>query len=133
MEYKTKTTVTKVFTFDSAHFLPGYNGKCSNLHGHQWRLEVTVAGPPAGQFNIYPTMICDFGDIKKIVEDRIINRHDHQCLNDIYGEEQTTAENMSNKIFDNLFEIFGNNLQKIRLYETPNSYAEVTLRSWSEK
>ena len=80
--------VSKRFSFDAAHFLPGYNGKCANLHGHTWGVEVTVEGavdPLSG-------MVIDFIVLKKIVEPWI-EKLDHHYLNDILP--MPTAENIT--------------------------------------
>ena len=129
-------TITKAFTFDAAHRLylkslteeenRGIYGKCSCFHGHTYHLQVTVSG------KIQPTgMIINFTDLKQLVTDRILSRYDHSCLNDLaeYKDLPTTAENMVRHIFDVLapwFEKEGIALTRVRLYETPDSWAEVT-------
>jgi len=111
-------TVTKVFEFEAAHHLPNYDGKCSKIHGHSYKLEVEV-----GRKNksTYPTMILDFSVLKKIVKEKIIDRLDHSYLNDIF--EYPTAEAMVNWIRTELAhtELF---VERIRLWETSTSYAE---------
>ncbi|MBU0777729.1 6-carboxytetrahydropterin synthase QueD [Patescibacteria group bacterium] len=116
-------TITKKFEFAYAHLLPNYEGKCRNLHGHNAVLEVEVSGPPINRQNVYPTMVCDFGDLKGIVDTEIINKLDHKHLNDIM--EYPTAETMCQWIWNRLFVVFGKRLERVRIYETSNSYAEV--------
>lgn len=118
-----KVSVTKIFTFDSAHWLNDYNGPCSRLHGHTYKLEVTLVAS-----ELENGMVTDFGELKSLVTRRIINVLDHQCLNDVLGF-QTTAENMAGWIADELIPFLakGVYLSKIRLWETPTSYAEVTI------
>jgi 6-pyruvoyltetrahydropterin/6-carboxytetrahydropterin synthase len=129
-------TITKAFTFDAAHRLylkdlteeenREIYGKCSCFHGHTYRLQVTVSG------KIQPTgMIINFTDLKQLVTDRILSRYDHACLNELaeYKDQPTTAENMVRHIFDVLtpcLEKKGIALTRVRLYETPDSWAEVT-------
>ena len=129
-------TITKEFRFDAAHRLylkdltekenRGIYGKCSSFHGHTYRLQVTVSG------KVQPTgMIINFTDLKQHVVDRILSRYDHACLNDLaeYSNLPVTAENMALHIFEELsacLEKKGITLTRIRLYETPNSWAEVT-------
>jgi len=123
-------TVTKVFEFDYAHYLPDYPGKCRNLHGHRGILEVEVSGLPymntsRNKFTNYPGMIVDFGDLKKIVEENIIDVLDHQFLNEVKGLEVPTAENMASWMWKALQEFFQENLVRVRVYETSTSFAEI--------
>ena len=76
--------VTKEFTFDAAHYLPNYYGKCENLHGHTYRLQVTVEGPVLSN-----GMVVDFVLLKHIVKERILNNVDHRCLNDQFPNPTT--------------------------------------------
>lgn len=70
--------ITKEFTFDSAHYLTDYHGKCEQMHGHTYRLKVTVEGEI--QEN---GMVIDFALLKQIVKNRVLNKLDHKMLNDI--------------------------------------------------
>ena len=116
-------TVTKEFEFAYAHYLPEYEGKCRNLHGHNAKLEVEVSGPPVNRQKVYPTMVCDFGDLKDVVRHEVIDKLDHSCLNDIM--EYPTAEAICQWIWNVLFPIFGQRLERVRVYETSTSYAEL--------
>lgn len=91
----TAISVTKIFKFDAAHFLPEHSGKCADLHGHTYRLEVTVARKDGGLVaeGSSAGMVIDFGDLKAIVQREIIEKVDHKMLNDIFPF-RTTAENM---------------------------------------
>lgn len=73
--------LTKIFTFEMAHALPGYDGACRNLHGHSFRLEVTISGIPLEQPG-HPKngMVMDFKDLKKIVKESVIEIVDHALL-----------------------------------------------------
>lgn len=122
-----EVSVTKIFTFDSAHRLDDYVGKCANLHGHTYKLEVTVKGRTD-----YRGIVVDFGDIKKIVNEQIIEKYDHRFLNDLMPFN-TTAENMVVHFFeliDAYLKQLDNQtparLMKCRLWETPSAYAEIT-------
>lgn len=87
--------VTKEFEFASAHFLTKYHGKCERLHGHNYKLAVTVKGDIADN-----GMVVDFVLLKKVVKEHIIDRLDHYCLNDFM--ENPTAEVMIKWIWDEL-------------------------------
>ena len=113
-------TVTKIFKFDAAHLLPDYVGKCKNLHGHSWRLDVEVARAIKGSA-VYTTMIIDFGDLKKIVNDAVIDKLDHQYINDIVPGPPT-AENMVGWIAYQLLET-GLEVVSLKLWETDTSFA----------
>ncbi|HEX9058876.1 MAG TPA: 6-carboxytetrahydropterin synthase QueD, partial [Clostridia bacterium] len=79
-----KTTITKVFTFDCAHHLNEYEGKCKNIHGHTYKLEVTVKGPV--QKN---GLVMDFHDLDAVVENEILEMIDHKYLNEIFDFNPT--------------------------------------------
>ena len=73
--------ITKQFSFDTGHALYGYDGKCKNVHGHSYRLEVTVIGIPINDnTNVKFGMVIDFGDLKKIVKEEIVNVFDHATV-----------------------------------------------------
>ena len=73
--------ITKQFTFEAGHALYGYDGKCKNLHGHSYKLFVTVAGSPiADPKNAKYGMVIDFGDLKKIVNEEIVDVFDHATV-----------------------------------------------------
>ncbi|WP_301003238.1 6-carboxytetrahydropterin synthase QueD [uncultured Duncaniella sp.] len=86
------TNVTKEITFDAAHMLSNYDGKCSNLHGHTYRVAVTLSGHPNTTKTASDShMVMDFGDLKSIMQSEIMNRMDHALL--ISAEEfRTEAE-----------------------------------------
>jgi 6-pyruvoyltetrahydropterin/6-carboxytetrahydropterin synthase len=87
--------VTKGFTFDAAHALTRYYGKCENLHGHTYRLEVTVEGPVHKN-----GMVVDFVLLKRIVKRVVLSKLDHQNLNDHF--ENPSAENIAVWIWEQL-------------------------------
>lgn len=105
---------TKTFTFDAAHKLNDYNGLCANLHGHTYKLHVTVTGKVLAS-----GMIIDFAIIKKIVKKQVIDKLDHTYLNDTI--KQPTAENITLWIWDQLHKKLPQ-ISEIKLWETPTSY-----------
>lgn len=116
-----KTSVTKEFTFDAAHLLTDYEGACANLHGHTYRLEVTVTG------ELRNGMIIDFSVLKDVVKREILDKVDHRMLNDVL-DFRTTAENMAEWMMKAIQSALPGRVYvtRIRLWETPTSYAEVT-------
>ena len=118
-----RLTVTKIFEFHYSHYLPGYSGKCKNLHGHTGILEVEVG--PYGRvkdINEYEGMVIDFSKLKEVVKKRVIDKLDHAHLNNLL--HIPTAENIAKWVWDELEEVFGQGLIRVRVYETPTSYAE---------
>jgi len=121
-------TLTKIFHFEAAHHLPGHRGKCARLHGHSYRLEVTLSGPikdAPGQPD--HGMVMDFEDLSRIVLTSILERLDHSMLNEVTGIH-TTAENLTHWIWDNLVAagLPDQLLYRIRLWETESSCVEIT-------
>ena len=73
--------ITKQFSFETGHALYGYDGKCKNVHGHSYRLDVTVIGTPISDTtNVKYGMVIDFGDLKKIVKSEIVDVFDHATV-----------------------------------------------------
>ncbi len=129
-------TITKEFVFSAAHrlyqnkFSSQENrtiyGKCYNLHGHTYRLRVSVAGAVDAS-----GMIIHFADLKKIVTDKIIRRYDQTFLNDMaeFADIPATAENMVCHIFRVLESSLAGmdiQLKAVTLFETPTSWATMT-------
>jgi 6-pyruvoyltetrahydropterin/6-carboxytetrahydropterin synthase len=74
-------TITKEFSFEAAHALEGYDGPCRNIHGHSYKLSVTVSGiPVTDPASPKKGMIMDFSDLKKIVKEHIIDPLDHALV-----------------------------------------------------
>ena len=116
--------IGRIFWFEAAHRLPNHEGKCSNRHGHSYKLIVEVEGlvqpniinPEAG-------MVMDYGRLKKVVTDLVLDRMDHAYLNDIFPNP--TAENMVIYIATILkHQLVPAILTKVELWETRNSYAK---------
>jgi 6-pyruvoyltetrahydropterin/6-carboxytetrahydropterin synthase len=73
--------ITKHFDFETGHALYGYDGKCKNVHGHSYKLAVTVIGKPISDTNnVKLGMVIDFGDLKKIVSEEIVEVFDHATV-----------------------------------------------------
>ncbi|WP_250433510.1 6-pyruvoyl trahydropterin synthase family protein [Hanstruepera flava] len=73
--------ITKQFSFETGHALYGYDGKCKNVHGHSYKLSVTVIGEPiSDQGNVKYGMVIDFGDLKKIIKHEIVDVFDHATV-----------------------------------------------------
>lgn len=73
--------ITKQFSFETGHALYGYDGKCKNVHGHSYRLDVTVIGTPiSDNTNVKFGMVIDFTDLKKIVKAEIVDVFDHATV-----------------------------------------------------
>jgi len=118
------------FSFAAAHHLPNHDGLCKNLHGHNYKLEVELIG----QIEPRTGMLADFALVKILVNDLVLNRLDHQCLNDLeltidgfrFPKENPTAENMvfwMSRVLDINWSMTCG-LHKIRLWETDNCYVE---------
>lgn len=120
--------IVKHFEFEAAHRLPAHPGKCKYLHGHTYKLDVGVSG----SLNSQTGMIADFKQLKDMVADRIIERLDHSCLNDLdmvhgFPADCPTAENMVLWMVEQLrtgLQTTGCELSLIRLWETSGSWVE---------
>ncbi|MCK9451459.1 MAG: 6-carboxytetrahydropterin synthase [Bacteroidales bacterium] len=97
-----KIRITKEFHFEMAHSLLGYDGACRNIHGHSYELKVTLLGTPiADSKNPKQGMVMDFGDLKKIVKEQVVDIFDHALvLNKAVPPE--IAENIQ-KNFEKVF------------------------------
>ena len=138
--------ITKQFSFETGHALYGYDGKCKNVHGHSYKLSVTVIGKPiTDNSNVKFGMVIDFTDLKKIVKEEIVDQFDHATVFNkntphielarelqsrdhhvILVEYQPTSENMVidlAQIIKNRLPI-GIELHSLKLQETETSFAE---------
>ena len=140
-----KIRVTKEFHFEMAHALWNYDGPCKNIHGHSYKLQVTVFGTALSDVNNPKNgMLIDFVDLKKLVNQLIIKQFDHAILINRNADMQSflttkemfdkmlvldyqpTCENILLDIVNRLKDSFSQNvkLHSIRLYETATSFAE---------
>jgi 6-pyruvoyltetrahydropterin/6-carboxytetrahydropterin synthase len=127
-----RVAVTKEFTFSAAHHLHLYAGNCKSLHGHTYRLVITMSG------HLDERGICvDFNDVRMIFEEVLKPRLDHRYLNEVLPPMNTTVENMIVWIWENLEAEITRlgaadrsvRLEELVLYETPTSSARLT-REW---
>ncbi len=135
-----KLLLTKKFTFEMAHALEGYGGKCAHLHGHSYHLEVTVEGTEVGSDG----MALDFSQLKHIVQQAVVDRFDHALVLRQDSDLRLPASDLHNLIAvpfnpttENLLIHFSSLLQplmpqgirlhSIRLAETDTSVAELLL------
>jgi 6-pyruvoyltetrahydropterin/6-carboxytetrahydropterin synthase len=141
--------ITTRLEFDSGHRIPNHKSQCRNLHGHRYVLEITLSGDIIKQENASENgMVMDFSDVKAIAKESVVNVWDHAFL--VYRNDTEvlnflnslpdhktvvfptvpTAENMALEAFRILkskyHDTYGNHLklEKVRLYETPNSWAD---------
>lgn len=128
-------------SFDSAHFLSGYNGKCANIHGHRWRVIIEVMSETVDSEGQTRGMIVDFGTLKEnvkkevdyfdhslIIEENTLRQKTVEALNEegfkiINVSFRPTAENFA-KFFYDRFKTMGYNVRRATVYETPNNCAE---------
>ena len=140
-----KIRITKMYNFEMAHVLKDYDGPCRNIHGHSYKLFVTVTGIPITDNNSPKKgMVMDFKDLKAIVKNNIVARFDHSLVvnretdpdmiasmkkhmeNLIVVDYQPTSENLvadfaaiiRSKLPEDV------QLHNLRLWETANSYSE---------
>ena len=109
--------------FDAAHRLVEYKGKCENLHGHNWKVDITVAAENVDKEG----MVKDFKTIKEM-SNVVINQLDHKYLNEIefFKKVNPTSENIAKYIFDNLIDAFKKEsimLKKVSVWETDTACA----------
>ncbi len=129
---KKRVLVSKEFTFDAAHHLHDYEGKCKNLHGHTYKVIFGLSG-----YTDSRGLMIDFGDMKDIWKNEIEVHLDHRYLNETLPLMNTTAENIVVWIYEKMAEALslkdyqGARVEFVRLYETPTSYAEAR-REWME-
>lgn len=141
-----KIRITKQFSFETGHALYGYDGKCKNVHGHSYKLSVTVIGTPISDSNnVKFGMVIDFSDLKKIVREEIVDIFDHatvfnkntphvELANELSNrghhvilvDYQPTSENMVIDFAKKIQDRLPNNIQlhSLKLQETESSFAE---------
>lgn len=138
--------ITKMFSFETGHALYGYDGKCRNVHGHSYKLSVTVVGTPISDTShVKFGMVIDFGDLKKIVKNEIVDVFDHATVfnkntphvelakelsdrghNVLLVDYQPTSEMMVIDFAEKIKKHLPPNIQlhSLKLQETDSSYAQ---------
>jgi 6-pyruvoyltetrahydropterin/6-carboxytetrahydropterin synthase len=143
-------TITRKLEFDAGHRIPDHNSQCRNLHGHRYTLEITLTGQVVDHEGYADNgMIMDFSDVKALARKNLVDLWDHAFL--VYEKDVTvkdflnslpnhktvvlnrvpTVENLAKIAFDILKPVYqdrfstGLALSKIKLFETPNCWAEI--------
>ncbi len=143
--------ITRRLYFDAGHRIPNHNSQCKHLHGHRYTIEVTLSGDIITTEGVSEQgMVMDFSDVKRVAKDRVVDAWDHAFL--VYRGDKAvldflnslpnhktvvldvipTAENLAKAAFDLLLDAYrdtyGNHLrlERVRLYETPNNWADYT-------
>lgn len=143
--------ITRRLEFDAGHRIPNHNSQCKHLHGHRYAIEIALSGDIiATEGRSEQGMVMDFSDVKRIAQETVVNAWDHAFL--VYRGDRTvcdflnslpdhktvildvvpTAEHLAQiafKLLDNAYrDTYGNNLrlERVRLYETPNNWADCT-------
>ncbi|HEV7832456.1 MAG TPA: 6-carboxytetrahydropterin synthase QueD [Caballeronia sp.] len=143
-------TITRKLEFDAGHRIPDHRSQCRNLHGHRYVLEITLQGelvetegaPDRG-------MVMDFADVKALAMEHLVNKWDHAFI--VYARDEVvrnfleqmadhktvvldripTVENLAAEAFRILSDVYNDHygvdlkLKRVRLYETPNCWADV--------
>jgi len=142
----TKIRITKRFSFEAGHALYGYDGKCKNVHGHSYKLSVTVSGTPSTDASYVKFgMVIDFGDLKKIVKEEVVDQFDHatvfnqntphiELANELKNRDhhvilvdyQPTSENMVIDFAERIKKRLPPSIElhSLKLQETESSFAE---------
>lgn len=143
-------TITRKLEFDAGHRIPDHRSQCRNLHGHRYTLEITLEGEVVSQDGQSDNgMIMDFSDVKALALEHLVDRWDHAFL--VYRHDHVvtsfletlpghktvvldrvpTVENLAQVAFNTLKGVYQDRysralrLAKIKLYETPNCWAEI--------
>ncbi len=147
---QTAISITRRLEFDSGHRIPNHDGQCRHLHGHRYAIEVTLTGEVADHpGRADDGMVLDFGDIKRLTNQYVVDLWDHAFLvakedeglvaflatlpnhKTVVMEHVPTVENLANAAFAILQPVFSKTfggrleLSAVRLYETPNCWADV--------
>jgi 6-pyruvoyltetrahydropterin/6-carboxytetrahydropterin synthase len=147
---QTAISITRRLEFDSGHRIPNHDGQCRHLHGHRYAIEVTLTGEVADHpGKADDGMVLDFGDIKRLTNQYVVDLWDHAFLvakedeglvaflaslpnhKTVVMEHVPTVENLANAAFAILQPVFNKafggrlELSALRLYETPNCWADV--------
>lgn len=141
--------ITRRLEFDAGHRIPNHNSQCKHLHGHRYAIEITLSGEVIKAVGVSDEgMVMDFSDVKRIAKEQVVDAWDHAFL--VYRGDKTvmdflgtmpnhktvvldvipTVENLALVAFETLVgayrDTYGNHLrlERVRLYETPNNWAD---------
>ena len=108
--------------FDAAHYLRDYHGKCENLHGHRFKVVVTLVATKLNEIGL----AYDFVEIKKLLR-QALTHYDHTCLNDVppFDNLNPSSENIASAIYDQLKPLFsqeGTSLSSVQVWESPQTW-----------
>ena len=93
-----KVRVTKQFKFETGHAIYGYDGLCKNVHGHSFKLDVTILGQPiTDPDHVKNGMVIDFGDLKTIVNQEIVDPFDHATVLNVNSPHKEIADEMESR------------------------------------
>lgn len=145
--------ITRRLEFDAGHRIPDHKSQCRHLHGHRYAIEITLSGHIIQQAGDAANgMVMDFSEVKSLAKTHLVDEWDHaflvfsgdtavvQFLDSMPGHKTVildcvpTAENLAQKAFDCLDAVYrdtyGNQLrlEQVRLYETPNCWADAKRR-----
>lgn len=103
----------------SAHFIPGYEGPCRNLHGHTWKVEIVIASKDLDQLG----MVADFAALKKKLKEFLMPL-DHVCLNDLeyFKKASPTTENIAKYVYERFGKVISPfKIKRVEVWESENS------------
>jgi 6-pyruvoyltetrahydropterin/6-carboxytetrahydropterin synthase len=118
--------ISAEYTFAAGHALRGYKGKCENVHGHNYKVQVTVAGERLNSIGL----LMDFVDLRAAIK-TLVDRLDHRFLNDLppFDVLNPSAENMAKYFYDGLdpqVRLQGNRVSSVKVWETDTTSATFT-------
>ena len=115
--------ISAEYTFAAGHALRGYKGKCENVHGHNYKVQVTVAGEKLNSIGL----LMDFVDLRAAIKS-LVDRLDHRFLNDLppFDQLNPSAENLAKYFYDGLepqVREQGNRVSAVKVWETDTTSA----------
>jgi 6-pyruvoyltetrahydropterin/6-carboxytetrahydropterin synthase len=121
-----RATITRRVRFEAAHFLPDYDGKCANMHGHSWSAEIVCAGP-VEEGGVHDGMVFDMGDVARMFRQFLEPMLDHVVLNDTLPDVYLppSTENVARFLYDRFFAL-GVPVVAVTVRETENQTATVS-------
>lgn len=125
---KKRLFICKTVKFDAAHRLTNYEGKCRKLHGHTYKVAISISGIPNSN-----GLVIDFNYLDKFLEKEVLDKVDHAYLNEVLGENNPTVECIVEWVWKTIYkavqclkDMNGSiQLEKVRVYETEDSFAEI--------